>query len=77
MVADYTNEEKKKLVGSLYSMIWTCIVDPGIYERGSGSDPRRRKYGAGASCGIEQSIEEDGKCRILKSKSGTLSQKAL
>ncbi len=30
MVADYTNEEKKKLVGSLYSMIWTCIVAFGI-----------------------------------------------
>jgi transcriptional regulator with XRE-family HTH domain len=26
MVAEYTNEEKKKLVSSLYSMIWTCIV---------------------------------------------------
>lgn len=30
MVADYTNEEKKKLVSSLYSMIWTCIVAFGI-----------------------------------------------
>ena len=30
MVADYTNEEKKKLVTSLYSMIWTCIVAFGI-----------------------------------------------
>ena len=30
MVADYTNEEKKKLVNSLYSMIWTCIVAFGI-----------------------------------------------
>ena len=26
MVSDYTNEDKKKLVTSLYSMIWTCIV---------------------------------------------------
>ena len=30
MVADYTNEEKKKLITSLYSMIWTCIVAFGI-----------------------------------------------
>ena len=30
MVADYTNEEKKKLVNSLYSIIWTCIVAFGI-----------------------------------------------
>ena len=30
MVADYTNEEKKKLVNSLYSMIGTCIVAFGI-----------------------------------------------
>ena len=30
MVADYTSEEKKKLVTSLYSMIWTCIVAFGI-----------------------------------------------
>ena len=30
MVADYTNEEKKKLVNSLYSMIWTCIVAFGV-----------------------------------------------
>ena len=30
MVADYTNEEKKKLVNSLYSMVGTCIVAFGI-----------------------------------------------
>ena len=30
MVADYMNEEKKKLVNSLYSMIWTRIVAFGI-----------------------------------------------
>ena len=29
-MADYTNEEKKKLVNSLYSIIWTCIVAFGI-----------------------------------------------
>ena len=30
MVADYTNEEKKILINSLYSTIWTCIVAFGI-----------------------------------------------
>ncbi|MBQ2583136.1 MAG: helix-turn-helix transcriptional regulator, partial [Erysipelotrichaceae bacterium] len=30
MVAEYTNEEKKKLESSLYSMIWTCIVAFGV-----------------------------------------------
>lgn len=32
MVSDYTNEDKKKLVTSLYSMIWTCIVAFGMLE---------------------------------------------
>lgn len=32
MVSDYTNEDKKKLVTPIYTMIWTCIVAFGMLE---------------------------------------------